>query len=81
MIGNLSVRENVALSCLKDFARHGVVDSGAERPAVREMTDRLRVRMAGQEQTTDEPWGVLLPQRCVDCPVGLADVAGSDRQG
>ncbi|MBQ8074199.1 MAG: sugar ABC transporter ATP-binding protein [Clostridia bacterium] len=54
MIGNLSVRENVALSCLKDFARHGVVDSGAERPAVREMTDRLRVRMAGPEQRAIE---------------------------
>ena len=50
LIGGLSVRENVTLSCLSGFARRGVVDGRKENAAVRDMTERLQVRMAGPEQ-------------------------------
>ena len=54
LIGGLSVRENVTLSCLSGFARRGVVDGRKENAAVREMTERLQVRMAGPEQRAIE---------------------------
>ncbi len=54
MIGSLSVRENVALSSLGDFASGGVVSAKKEKPAVLEMLKRLQVRMAGPEQRAVE---------------------------
>ncbi|MBQ8162378.1 MAG: sugar ABC transporter ATP-binding protein [Clostridia bacterium] len=50
MIGNLSVRENVSLSALQDVSRRGIVRKKQETQAVHSMTERLQVRMAGQEQ-------------------------------
>ena len=54
LIGGLSVRENVTLSCLSGFARRGVVDGRKENAAVRDMTEWLQVRMAGPEQRARE---------------------------
>ena len=54
MIGNLSVRENTALSCLQQFTSGGVVSGKKEKKAVLEMLSRLQVRMVGPEQRAME---------------------------
>ncbi len=50
LISSLSVRENVALSSLEDFAKNGFVSGEKEKYAVKQITERLQVKMAGQEQ-------------------------------
>ncbi|MBQ9263394.1 MAG: sugar ABC transporter ATP-binding protein [Clostridia bacterium] len=54
LIGNLAIRENVALSCLGDFAAGGVISGKKEREAVSAMVKRLQVKMASEEQRAIE---------------------------
>ncbi|MBQ8971592.1 MAG: sugar ABC transporter ATP-binding protein [Clostridia bacterium] len=50
LIGDLSVRENVALSTLADYARGGVVSDNARNRHTDSMIDRLQIRLAHPEQ-------------------------------
>jgi len=54
MIGNLSIRENVSLSCLCRFAKKGVIINKQEKSSVAEMLERLQVKRASDEQRSIE---------------------------
>ena len=54
IIGNLSVRENVSLSSITDFAKNGIVSGEKEKAAVKQMVDQLQIKMANLEQRTIE---------------------------
>lgn len=54
MIGNLSVRENVSLSSITDFAKNGIVSDDKEKKAVKNMILQLQVKMADLEQRAIE---------------------------
>jgi len=50
LVLSLSVSRNAALAAQKRFSRAGVLDERAERAAVQELVDRLRVKTPGLEQ-------------------------------
>lgn len=54
MIGSLSVRDNVSLSCLSSFAKGGVVSGRKENSAVGGMIDALQVKLASPDQRAIE---------------------------
>lgn len=54
MIGNLSVRDNVTLSCLSRFAAKGIISDKKENQAVNSMIDSLQIKLSGPEQRAIE---------------------------
>ncbi len=54
MIGNLSIRENITLSCIDDFSKAGIMDQKKARKKVSEQIKALRIKIAGIEQRAKE---------------------------
>ncbi|MBQ6343650.1 MAG: sugar ABC transporter ATP-binding protein [Anaerolineaceae bacterium] len=54
LIGNLSVRENVALSSIGGFSQFGIISDNMEKTAVKEIVSQLDVKMANLEQRSIE---------------------------
>lgn len=50
LIGNLSIKENVLLSCIDRYAKHGYLDEKKEKQDVSEKAEALKVRMTGLDQ-------------------------------
>ena len=50
MIGSLSVRDNILLSCLDSFSRRGVLRTKAGNDAAAEQIDSLHIKLASPEQ-------------------------------
>jgi len=50
LVGNLSIKENVLLSCIDRYAKHGYLDEKQEKKDVSEKTEALKVRMTGLDQ-------------------------------
>lgn len=54
LVGNLSIKDNVLLSCIDRYAKHGWLDEKKEKQDVAEKTEALKVRMAGLDQRVIE---------------------------
>jgi len=54
MIGSLSIKDNILLSCISTFANAGVLNEKREQKAVDAMADALRIKMANTEQRAVE---------------------------
>jgi len=50
LVLQLSVAENITLTCLDEISRFGVIDLGAERARSQGLVDRLRIRAASLDQ-------------------------------
>ena len=50
LVGNLSIKENVLLSCIDRYAKHGYLDEKKEKQDVSEKAEALKVRMTGLDQ-------------------------------
>lgn len=50
LVGNLSVRDNIMLSSIDDFASHGVVQTRAETRAADEQIKALQIKLASPRQ-------------------------------
>ena len=50
LVGNLSIKENVLLSCIDRYAKHGYVDDKKEKQDVSEKAEALKIRMTGLDQ-------------------------------
>ncbi len=54
MIGSLSIKENILLSCIDRYSRHGVLDHKKEGTDAQEKADALQIKMAGINQRAIE---------------------------
>ncbi|MGN0772293.1 MAG: sugar ABC transporter ATP-binding protein [Candidatus Ventricola sp.] len=54
MIGNMSIRDNMILNAIDDFARHGVMQADREKQAVSAMIDKLSIKLASTDQRAIE---------------------------
>ena len=54
MIGSLSIKDNILLSCISRFARHGVLNEKREKQAVDGMVEALSIRLANTQQRAVE---------------------------
>jgi ribose transport system ATP-binding protein len=52
LVLQLSVAENITLTCLDEISRLGVIDLAAERERSKTLVDRLRIRAASLDQTS-----------------------------
>lgn len=50
LVGNLSIKENVLLSCIDRYAKHGYLDEKKEKQDVSEKAEALKIRMTGLDQ-------------------------------
>lgn len=50
LVGNLSIKENVLLSCIDCYAKHGYLDEKKEKQDVSEKAEALKIRMTGLDQ-------------------------------
>ena len=50
LVGNLSIKENVLLSCIDRYAKHGYLDEKKEKHDVSEKAEALKIRMTGLDQ-------------------------------
>lgn len=50
LVGNLSIKENVLLSCIDRYAKHGYLDEKKEKQDVSEKAEALNIRMTGLDQ-------------------------------
>lgn len=50
LVGNLSIKENVLLSCIDRYAKHGYLDEKKEKQDVSEKAEALKIRMMGLDQ-------------------------------
>ena len=50
LVGNLSIKENVLLSCIDRYAKHGYLDEKKEKQEVSEKAEALKIRMTGLDQ-------------------------------
>ena len=54
MIGSMSIKENVTLSCIDEYSDHGVLSKKKEEQAVSERLKSLQIKMAGMDQRAIE---------------------------
>ena len=54
MIGSMSIKENVTLSCIDKYSDHGVLSAKKEEQAVSERVKSLQIKMAGMDQRAIE---------------------------
>ena len=54
MIGSMSIKENVTLSCIDEYSSHGVLSAKKEEQAVSERVGSLQIKMAGMDQRAIE---------------------------
>lgn len=54
MIGNMSIRDNIILNAINDFANHGVMQAHKERQAANSMIDKLSIKLASPDQRAVE---------------------------
>ena len=50
LVGNLSIKENVLLSCIDRYAKHSYLDEKKEKQDVSEKAEALKIRMTGLDQ-------------------------------
>lgn len=50
LVGNLSIKENVLLSCIDRYAKHGYLDEKKGKQDVSEKAEALKIRMTGLDQ-------------------------------
>ena len=54
MIGSLSIKDNILLSCINDYAKFGVLDEKRETQSVNGMVEALSIRLASTQQRAIE---------------------------
>ena len=87
MVGSLSIRENILLSCINTYAKFGVLDKARENEAVTREIHALDIKIASMEQRAIELSGgnqqkvvfakALMTQPCVflcDEPTQAVDI-------